>query len=333
MRFLKEKIFVTAPSDSISTNSDRLRLSNAIKIFNNNGYAVELGQTVNMINSYTKDEYTVKAKELEDAILNKEIDVIISANGGNSIINLIPYINFEKLKNVDEKIIQGFSDNAVLLFLFTTLLGWKSYYAPCFPTFGFNNWDTTITNNFEMLKGNIVKQNSSPYYESKSLKKVIGKELYGYNLDTKNTIYELNNIQKFTASGTMLGGCLDVIRDIVGTKFDYVENFNDKNKDIIWYIENCAMNLEELNHCLQAMIDHNWFNNVRCFMIGRGKITLDNDFLQKQNQLLKEKLEKFKVPILINCDFGHLRPFITIINGSHGNLIYINGKYEIQQKI
>ena len=43
MRFLKDNIFVTAPSDAIYSVGDKLRLENAIKKFNSIGIKVILG--------------------------------------------------------------------------------------------------------------------------------------------------------------------------------------------------------------------------------------------------------------------------------------------------
>lgn len=332
MRFLKDNIFVTAPSDSVYGNGDRLRLINAIKKFNNMGIEVKLGQTVKIENSYNDEEYKLKALEVESALLDDNIDMVIAANGGETEINIIKYIDFEKIRNKKDKgkIFQGFSDHSVLTFLLTTLSDWKTYYAPCFPTFGYDNWDKTITDNFELIKGNIVKQNSQNFIETHSLKKVKGKELYGYNLDTPNKIVELTNVGNFTIRGTLLGGCMDVLRNIINTEYDKLKEYNEKHKEIIWFIENCAMNIEELKHVLENMEKNEWFKNVTCFMIGRGKITLDSHFLEEQNKIALEVLSKYNVPILTNCDFGHVRPFNTFITGSDTLLTFKNGKYTME---
>ena len=65
-------------------------------------------------------------------------------------------------------------------------------------------------------------------------------------------------------------------------------------------------------------------------MIGRGKITLDQQFLNEQNKILLNILSKYNVPIIINCDFGHVRPFNSLITGGDAILTYKNGKYTIK---
>lgn len=332
MRFLKNSIFVTAPSDSISKDGDKLRLRNAVKKFNGMGIKVILGETVDIKNVYSDEEYKLKALEVEKALLDDNIDTVIAANGGETEINIIKYMNFDKLKsNANEKkIFQGFSDNSVLTFLLATLSDWKTYYAPCFPTFGYDNWDKTIYDNLELLKGNIVEQSSQDFFETNSFNKVKGKELYGYNLDTLSKIIELTGKDSFIASGTLLGGCLDVLKPIVNTRFDKLKEYNAKHLNTIWFIENCAMSVFELKNTLENMGKNGWFENVSCFMIGRSKMTLNQQFLSEQNKLLLNVLSKYNVPIIINCDFGHVRPFNTLITGAKVVLSYNNFKYTLK---
>ncbi|MNJ00476.1 LD-carboxypeptidase [compost metagenome] len=78
------------------------------------------------------------------------------------------------------------------------------------------------------------------------------------------------------------------------------------------------------------MKNKKWFDSVICFMIGRGKINLDKEFNEKQNELLKEELSEYNVPIITSCDFGHVRPFITIINGVDTILEYKENNYIIK---
>lgn len=210
-----------------------------------------------------------------------------------------------------------------------TISNWNTFYAPCFPTFGYEKWDQTLKDNIELLKGHIIEQHSQEFFETNSYKKVKGKELYGYNLDTISSIVELTGLSEFSVRGTLLGGCLDVLRDLPQSQYDNMYEYNLKHKNIIWFIENCAMNIEQLTKTLEIMEKSHWFDNVCCFMIGRGKITLNEEFLENQNNLIKKLFEKYGVPILTNCDFGHVRPFNTFITGATANVKYFNNRYTI----
>ncbi len=41
MKYLKDNVFITAPSDSIQSKGDKIRLENAIKNFNDMGITVK----------------------------------------------------------------------------------------------------------------------------------------------------------------------------------------------------------------------------------------------------------------------------------------------------
>ena len=46
-------------------------------------------------------------------------------------------------------------------------------------------------------------------------------------------------------TGRLIGGCIDVLKDIIGTKYDGTLDFIEKYKDdgIIWYFDNFALSL------------------------------------------------------------------------------------------
>ena len=64
-------------------------------------------------------------------------------------------------------------------------------------------------------------------------------------------------------------------------------------------------------------------------MIGRGKITLNKDFLEHQNKLIIKMFEKYRAPIIVNCNFAHVRPFNTFITGSDAKIEFLNNRYTI----
>ena len=51
----------------------------------------------------------------------------------------------------------------------------------------------------------------------------------------------------FTMQGRLLGGCLDCLSNLAGTKYDKVAEFNEKYKEdgVIWFIESCDLSVME----------------------------------------------------------------------------------------
>ena len=69
-----------------------------------------------------------RAKDLMDAFKDKNIKAIICAIGGDDTIRLLPYINYETIKN-NPKIFMGFSDTTAN-HLMMYKAGLISYYGP-----------------------------------------------------------------------------------------------------------------------------------------------------------------------------------------------------------
>ena len=114
MQYLKNNVFITAPSDSVQSKGDKIRLKNAIKNFNDMGITVKLGTTVMLENKYTEDEYKLKADEIVNALLDDSIGAIISANGGDTQYRIVKYIDFDMIKNI--KIKRFFKDFRIIRF-------------------------------------------------------------------------------------------------------------------------------------------------------------------------------------------------------------------------
>ena len=59
------------------------------------------------------------AKELNEMYSNGESDVLISCGGGELMCEVVPFMDFEKIKNSKPKWYMGYSDNTNFTFLST----------------------------------------------------------------------------------------------------------------------------------------------------------------------------------------------------------------------
>ena len=67
-------------------------------------------------------------KELQEAYLSKESDVLISCGGGELMCEILDYVDFDRIKKADPKWYMGYSDNTNMTFLLTTLCDTASIY-------------------------------------------------------------------------------------------------------------------------------------------------------------------------------------------------------------
>lgn len=67
---------------------------------------------------------------LQDLLLDTSIDAVIFSCGGHRAGELIPLLDWQKLKRIQPKILMGFSDICMLLHAFQARLDWVTFFGP-----------------------------------------------------------------------------------------------------------------------------------------------------------------------------------------------------------
>lgn len=328
-KFIKEQgtIGVTAPSRGITNELDLKRLESAIKNLNEKGFNVietENVRTDNLGRSSSKEE---RAKQLESLFLDKKVDAIISASGGDFIMEMIPYLNYEVIKN-NPKWFQGYSDPTWLTYTITTNLDIATIYSNNFKSFGMNPWHKSLETNIKILKGDLINQKSFEKYELYKKNQETGLE--DYNLIEKVKWKIITGEKEVAIKGRMIGGCLDVINEIYGTNYDKTQEFLEKyqNDGIIWYLENYSLTSEDLTRVLWKLNDKGYFKYTKGIIFGRS-LNYQSFYNLSFEETIKSSLKDLKVPIITEADFGHLSPRMTIINGAIAEIKVKNDQGEI----
>ena len=328
--FLKtgDTIGVTAPSAGSENEIDINRLNFAKKNFEKLGYKIE--ETKNCrtnINgrSSNKEE---RAAQLKQLYLNNKVKAIIGLSGGEFLLEMLSYVDQNVIKN-NIKWIQGFSDMTGLLFPITTCLDIATIYGNNFKTFGMNPWHKSLNDNINILTNKILEEKSYDFYENIRKEKIIGDE--PYNTNTKVNLINLNKEKTVDITGRIVGGCVDVIKSIIGTKFDNVKNFIEKYKKdgIVWYFDNCELSSEEIIRTMWQFKEAGYFEYTNGILFGRSGIETSYYNISFK-EAIKQSLLELNVPIILETDISHKPPLATIINGSIARVHSEGGKGSIE---
>lgn len=327
--FLKknDKIGLAAPSDGVSDPIKQQRLDAAILTWKNLGYEIIEAEHIRCSKEGKSCDSNIQAKELEKLFLNPEISIIFCVSGGDFLLEMLPYLDYSII-NQNSKWIQGYSDPTGLLFIITTKLDIATIYSDNFKAFGMNPWHESLKNNLEIIKGNIKSQNSFSLYESSNQEWKSGLECY--HLDTPVQWKNLWSQEEVILEGRIIGGCIDVLVSLVGTKFDYVKDFIEKYKEdgIVWYFDNAELTSEQLIRALWQLKMAGWFQYAKGIIFGRSGVESSYYDISFESALTKS-LADLAVPVLWNLDFGHISPRMTIINGAIAQINYKEGKGSI----
>ena len=328
--FLKEGnlIDVPAPSDGSSDELDIKKVENSKKKIENFNYKVNLSKYIFSSEIGRSADAKDRAEELNE-MFSSNSNALICAAGGDFLLEILPYINFDNLVK-NPKWVQGFSDPTGILFPITTKYDIATIYSNNFKSFGAEEYHRSLNENLEILKGNLIEQESYELYENERIEKVTGLE--GYNLTDKVEWKTLDN-KSVKVTGRIIAGCIDIIRELSGTKYDGMKDFNEKYKNdgIIFAFDNCELSKEDLIRTLWKFNELGYFKYAKCIIFGRNG--LDRNYYQEYDKMKKcledSIINKLNIPIIYDADISHKGPSMTIINGSIANVECNNGKGKI----
>ena len=250
----------------------------------------------------------MRAEQLIDLYNNDDVKLVSIARGGDFLFDMLPSIDFDIIDN-KVKWISGSSDPTSLLFYITTKLDIATIYSPCNMT-GFSGEISDYHNNFvDIIEGKTNKQYKFDKCESHFHADVFDKDNVWKNLN--GDVLE---------EGILIGGCIDVLKDVIGTKYDNVKEFINKYKKhgFIWYFDIFNMSKEVLYNTLLQFKYAGWFENANAIVF--GKIAFPNGFIDlSYEELICMALPDIK--IVYNFDIGHVNPSFTMINGKYVRLI------------
>lgn len=324
-------IGVCAPSLSCPSNPYLIRYKEAKK---NLGYNFkEVNSLYNEFVKARSADKKIRAKEFMDLYLDENVDFIWSVAGGEFMNEILPYIDFEKIKNSTPKYYMGYSDNTNLTFLLTTICDIASIYGYHPGEFGVKEYDKSLNQTLAMLEGKSLYQESMDKYQIEDLKHIEGNELAPFNCTEKVEWKTLSNKDE-VIKGRIIGGCLDVLQCICGTKYDLVKDFVEKYKDdgIIWYLEACDLNILSQGRVFFQLKEAGWFKYCKGIALGRP-INKEDTFGVTYTDILNDFLKDLNVPIIYDIDVGHLSPSCYIINGSITTIECKNNKGTIKTEL
>ena len=319
-----DTIGVPAPSDGAYDLQHINKHKNAKIVMEQNGYKVIQSKNIYNSTMCRSADAKERAQELNLMFESKDIDFIVCAAGGEFLVECLPYVDFSKLAN-NPKFVQGFSDPTGILFQITTKYDIATIYAMNFGDFGLEEYSRDIIDNLKIISGDLIKQENYEMFENEKNEKITGLEGYNY---TDKVVWKTLDNKPADMRGRIIGGCLDLIAELCGTKYDGVKAFIEKYKDdgIIWYYDICDLTKEELIRTLWKFNELDYFKYSKGIIFGRcGN---DNSFLgYTMEQALKDSVvSKLNIPIIYDADISHKGPSMTIINGAIATVESKDGK-------
>lgn len=326
---VNDTIGITAPSDGRSKKIDLVRLDNAVNNLKKCGYRVLETEHVRCSENGRSATGKIRGEEFNSLIANDDCKLILCATGGDYLFEMLPYVDYELIKK-HPTWIEGMSDPTGLTYTITTNCDMATIYQANAGEFGMERLDATLLDNLSILEGKDVVMHSCKRYQSGWQTYETGLESYAVDKDVSWKI--ITGEESVSLEGRLLGGCLDVITNICGTRFDNTKEFIKKyDKDgILWYFEVFCMTPENIAFNLWKLREAGWFENARGFIFGR-ECMVSTEFSQiGHDDGVLCALGELNVPIVTGADIGHRPPHITMVNGALGHVDVADEKAKIR---
>lgn len=330
-----------APSFGCNIEPYRSAFDNAQRKFKERGHGLDLGP-----NCYAGCGIGISntpeacGRELTEYYCSEKNDVLISCGGGELMCEILDDVDFEKIRQAEPKWYMGFSDNTNMTFLLTTLCDTASVYGPCAAAFGMEPWHESLEDAYRLLRGTKQVIKGYELWEKEGLKDE-EHPLLPYHVTEKKElrIYqpgktEIETQAEVKMEGRLVGGCMDCLVNLLGTKYDKVTEFSRRYKEegIIWFLEACDLNVMGIRRAIWQMKHAGWFSHVKGFLIGRplafGQELMGLDAYHAVVDLLAE----LQVPVIMDADIGHLPPMMPLICGSYARVSAKGNDVTIEMK-
>ncbi|MCI5649658.1 MAG: LD-carboxypeptidase [Fusicatenibacter sp.] len=322
-----------APSFGCSTEPYHTAFLNALKKWKDMGYSTELGP-----NCFASEGIGISntpekcGKELSEYYLRDTNDCLISCGGGELMCEILDDVDFEKIRQAEPKWYMGHSDNTNMTYLLTTLCDTASVYGPNAAAFGMEPWHPALYDAFGILTGEVRTVFGYDGWEIEGQKDE-EHPLLPYHITEARIVHSYPE-QNARMEGRLLGGCIDCLVNLLGTKYDHTTEFIEKYREdgIIWFLESCDLNVMSLRRAFWQMEHAGWFRFTKGFLIGRPLCFGQEMMGLNQYDAVLDVISHYGVPVIMDVDLGHLPPMMPLITGSYARVAVEGNDISIEMK-
>jgi muramoyltetrapeptide carboxypeptidase len=315
------RLFVTAPSSGVPEPLwPRLQL--VLDHLRAQGFEVEEGTLLRSEGVCASGTAQARARELMSALLRDDLDGIFPPWGGELAIELLELLDWDAIARARPKWFVGFSDLTTLMLPLLLRAGWASAHALNLMDRCPAQRDPLSIASLSLMQsapGQSVEQRSSLRWQ-KRWTDFKDDPASAFALTEPTRWWALYGEETVEASGRILAGCLDTWMHLVGTPYGDVPRWRAKHGRCLLWLENCELAPATLVRALRQLRYAGWLDGLSALLIGRSSAEISVSGGMDYEQALRQSLGNLGYPVLVDVDFGHKPPQMTLVQGALGEL-------------
>lgn len=272
-----DTIGLIAPAGIIYQRSEFRRME---KVLNEFGLNVQFGKHVRRRFGYLSGTDEQRVEDLHNAFENPDVDAVMAVRGGWGCARLLPYINFDLIKQ-NPKLFCGFSDNTTLHLAFLHYSGLISFHGPN----GNSDWSDLTKESFHKT----VFEGEKTEFKSRG---------------------QITTIHSGKATGRLIGGNLSIFTTSLGTPYQ------PDTKGAILFLEDIAEAPYKIDRMLSHLTQAGILKDIRGFVFGKcTRCDEGGEYNFTLNDLFSKYIRPLGIPAIFNADIGHEEDNFTLPQG------------------
>jgi len=298
-----DKIGFFSPSSPATVFAPN-RFERAKSYLENQGFEMVEGSLTGCSDSYRSGSIQARAEELNQLIRDPSVRCIMSTIGGNNSNSLLPYIDYEALKN-DPKIIIGYSDVTALLLGIYAKTGLVTFYGPALVA-SFGEFPPLVDETLQSFLDILCSTSNQYQYEMPKFWTDIRVDWETQNSYKPVYSNQWDFLGRGLITGRLVGGNLNTISGIWGSCY-----MPDINSGDILFIEDSLQGIETVERSFAHLMACGVFDKVGAIVLGKHELFDHKGTNRSPLDVLLEVLNGKDIPILYGFDSCHTHPMLV----------------------
>ncbi|MFI0225796.1 S66 peptidase family protein [Streptomyces lydicus] len=329
-----DRVGITSPSSGVAKEL-RPRLDVARSVVESRGYEVVVGRCMDG-DGHVSAPAADRARELMAMLTDPGIRAVVPPWGGETAIDLLPLLDWDRLRTAEPTWFVGFSDVSTLLTPLTLLTGTATLHGnnlmdtPYAVPEGLLSWLDIVAapegHRFTQVPPRRHRSTGWDDYRAHP-------EVRECTLDAAGSWTRLDAVGDVEVEGRLIGGCIETLCNLTGTAYLDTSAFAraEPPEGLLVYVEAAEDDAFTICRNLHGMRLAGFFDRANAVLVGRTSAP-DSASLTQHRAVL-DALGPLNVPIIADVECGHVPPYLPIVNGARGHVVHTATRSALTQTL